>query len=191
MNHVQSQCVSPAYADVETVIDGRSLAEGDALIGLAGFGIQTGGLSLVRKVFDDPDAPLAELDGMSPAQALQAPVRTFDRAVDSLLRSSIGVHAILPITGSLYENVPRMMPGGLTAQIILHRLPHLPILDLIQKTGSLSDREMHNAFSMGIGMILAVPAQTAPQALRILRDAGEDACCIGRIVCGDEGVMLV
>ena len=194
MNHTISRSVSFA-AGAEMVTDGRNLAEGDVLIGLAAFGLHSDSLPLVRNVFNagnwDPNAPQDALDGKSLNQTLLEPARTHDTAVNSLLENSIDIHAIHPITGGISESVPRMMGHGLTAQIILHRLPHLPIFDLIQKTGRFSDRDMYAAFNMGVGMILAVPADQAFPALAILRDAGEDACRIGMVVHGDEGVVLV
>lgn len=194
MNHDISRSVSGA-ADVEAAIDSLSLAEGDILIGLAASGIHSDSLPLVRSIFHanhfDLNAPLEALDGRSLNQALLEPGRSHDSAVNSLLEHSIHIHAIHPVTGGLSESVPRMMVPGLTAQIILHRLPHLPVFDLIQQAGHLSDRDMYTAFSMGLGMILAVPADQALPALAILREAGEDACRIGMVVRGDEGAMLV
>lgn len=168
MNHNNFQSVG--------IIDGRKLSEGDALIGLAS-GIHPNSLSLAGKL--DMNTALPETS------------RSYDKAVAALLNHNIAIRAIGHITGSLYEYVPPMMPAGLTAQIILHRLPHLPIFELIQKTGNLSDRDMYRTFNMGIGMILVVPADQAAQALTILKDTGEDACRIGMVVHGDEGVVLV
>ena len=102
------------------------------------------------------------------------------------------VHAISHITGGgFYENVPRMMTEGLTAQIQLNSFPRLPIFDLIQKTGNIPERDMYNTFNMGIGMVLALPAGQAKQALEILSAAGETAYQIGQVVSGQDGVKLI
>ena len=114
------------------------------------------------------------------------------KAVKALLKGGVDVHAISHITGGgFYENVPRMMTEGLTAQIHLDSFPRLPIFDLIQKTGNIPERDMYNTYNMGIGMILALPAAQAGQALEILSAAGETAYQIGQVVAGEDGVVLV
>ena len=84
-----------------------------------------------------------------------------------------------------------MMTDGLTAQIKLDSFPRLPIFKLIQSKGNIPERDMYNTFNMGIGMILAVPAQQAEQAMEALKAAGETAYAIGSVVKGDAGVELV
>ena len=182
--------------DEEKVIDGKKLAQGDVLIGLASTGVHSNGFSLVRKVFDvenaDLKAPMAELNGKSLGEALLAPTRIYVKAVKSCLKDGVDIHAISHITGGgFYENVPRMMTEGLTAQIDLSSFPRLPIFDLIQKTGNIPERDMYNTFNMGIGMILAVPAEQADKAMKTLADAGETAYRIGQVVAGEAGVELV
>src|SRR5699024_10832592 len=102
------------------------------------------------------------------------------------------IHAISHITGGgFYENVPRMMTDGLTAQIQLNSFPRLPIFDLIQQAGNIPERDMYNTYNMGIGMILALPAAQATQALDVLAASGETAYQIGQVVTGEQGVELV
>ena len=84
-----------------------------------------------------------------------------------------------------------MMTEGLTARIDLKSFPRLPIFDLIQKKGGIPERDMYNTFNMGIGMILALPADQAGQALAVLKQAGEAAWLVGSVVPGDAGVELV
>ena len=187
---------SVGVVDEEKIIDGRRLAEGDALIGLGSTGVHSNGFSLVRKVFDvehaDLSAPVAELGGRSLGEALLTPTRIYVRAVKALLKAGVDIHAISHITGGgFYENVPRMMTEGLTARIDLKSFPRLPIFDLIQKKGNIPERDMYNTFNMGIGMILALPADQAGQALEVLSAAGETAYSIGSVVPGDAGVELV
>jgi len=83
-----------------------------------------------------------------------------------------------------------MMTDGLTAEIKLDSFPRLPIFNLIQKTGSIPERDMYNTFNMGIGMILAVPAAQAEKALETLKAAGETAYQIGKVIAGEDGVVL-
>ena len=187
---------SVGIVDEEKIIDGKRLTEGDVLIGLGSTGVHSNGFSLVRKVFDienaDLTSPVEELGGKSLGETLLTPTRIYVKAVKVLLKAGVDIHAISHITGGgFYENVPRMMTEGLTAQIKLDSFPRLPIFDLIEKKGGIPTRDMYNTFNMGIGMILALPAQQAAQALEILKAAGEQAYQIGQVVSGEAGVELV
>ena len=187
---------SVGIVDEEKIIDGKHLAQGDVLIGLASTGVHSNGFSLVRKVFDvehaDLTSPMEELGGKSLGETLLTPTRIYVKAIKALLNEGVDIHAISHITGGgFYENVPRMMTEGLTAQIKLDSFPRLPIFDLIEKKGGIPERDMYNTFNMGIGMILALPAQQAAQALEILKAAGEQAYQIGQVVSGEAGVELV
>ena len=187
---------SVGIVDEEKIIDGKKLSEGDTLIGLASTGVHSNGFSLVRKVFDvencDLKTPMAELEGKSLGETLLAPTRIYVKAVQSVLGAGVDIHAISHITGGgFYENVPRMMTEGLTAQIKLDSFPRLPIFQLIMDKGNIPERDMYNTFNMGIGMILAVPAGEADKAMAALAEAGEKAYVIGQGVQGSDGVELV
>ena len=187
---------SVGIVDEEKIIDGKALAVGDTLIGLASTGVHSNGFSLVRKVLDvehaDLTSPVEELGGKSLGETLLTPTRIYVKAVLALLKGGIDVHAISHITGGgFYENVPRMMTDGLTAQIKLDSFPRLPIFGLIEKKGGIPQRDMFNTFNMGIGMILALPAAQAEQAMELLGQSGEQAYVIGSVVDGDAGVELV
>ena len=187
---------SVGIVDEEKIIDGKKLAAGDVLVGLASSGVHSNGFSLVRKVLDvehtDLKTPREDLNGKSLGEALLAPTRIYVKAVKALLKAGVDVHAVSHITGGgFYENVPRMMTDGLTARIDLSTFPRLPIFDLIQKTGGIPERDMYNTYNMGIGMILALPAAQAGLALSVLKEAGETAYQIGEVVSGEAGVELV
>ena len=187
---------SVGIVDEEKIIDGKKLAQGDALIGLGSTGVHSNGFSLVRKVLDvehaDLTSPVAELGGRSLGETLLTPTRIYVKAIKALLKAGVDIHAISHITGGgFYENVPRMMTEGLTAQIKLDSFPRLPIFDLIQKKGDIPQRDMYNTFNMGIGMLLALPASQAQQALEVLKAAGEKAYQVGSVVSGEDGVELV
>ncbi len=187
---------SVGIVDEEKIIDGRKLSAGDCLIGLGSTGVHSNGFSLVRKVFDveraDLNAPVEALGGRSLGETLLTPTRIYVKAVKALLRAGIEVHAVSHITGGgFYENVPRMMAGGLTAQISLGSFPVPPIFDLIQKRGNIPERDMYNTFNMGLGMLLAAPWEQKDKALEALKGAGEAAYAVGRVVSGGAGVELV
>ena len=183
--------------DKKEMITGEHLQAGDVLIGMASTGVHSNGFSLVRKVFEK-EMTREGLDtyydalGKTLGEALLAPTRIYVKALKSIKNAGVTVKACSHITGGgFYENVPRMMTQGLTAQIDLSTFPRLPIFDLIQKTGGIPERDMYNTFNMGIGMILALPAEQAEQALSVLKGAGETAYQIGRVIPGEAGVELV
>ena len=187
---------SVGIVDEEKIIDGKRLAQDDVLVGLASTGVHSNGFSLVRKVFDvehaDLKTPVDALGGKSLGETLLTPTRIYVKAIKALLKAGVDIHAVSHITGGgFYENVPRMMTQGLTARIKLDSFPKLPIFQLIQEKGGIPQRDMYNTFNMGIGMILAVPADQAAQALELLKAAGEAAYEIGSVVAGDAGVELV
>ena len=187
---------SVGLVDEEKIIDGRRLSAGDALIGLGSTGVHSNGFSLVRKVLDvehaDLTSPREDLGGRSLGEALLAPTRIYVRAVKALLAAGVDVHAVSHITGGgFYENVPRMMTEGLTARIDLKSFPHPAIFDVIQKAGNIPERDMYNTFNMGLGMVLALPAAQARQALEVLSAAGEAAWQVGEVVPGEDGVELI
>ena len=187
---------SVGIVDEEKIIDGKRLAQGDILIGLASTGVHSNGFSLVRKVLDvehaDLTSPVEQLGGKSLGEALLTPTRIYVKAIKALLKAGVDIHAVSHITGGgFYENVPRMMTDSLTARIRLDSFPKLPIFQLIQDKGNIPQRDMYNTFNMGIGMILALPAGQAQQALSVLADAGESAYAIGEVVAGADGVELV
>jgi len=187
---------SVGIVDEEKIIDGRQLSAGDCLIGLGSTGVHSNGFSLVRKVFDveraDLNAPVEALGGRSLGETLLTPTRIYVKAVKALLRAGIELHAVSHITGGgFYENVPRMMAGGLTAQISLGSFPVPPIFSLIQKRGNIPERDMYNTFNMGLGMLLAVSGEQKDKALDVLKGAGEAAYAVGSVVSGGAGVELV
>ncbi len=187
---------SVGIVDEEKIIDGKRLAQGDALIGLGSTGVHSNGFSLVRKVFDvehaDLSAPVKDLGGKSLGETLLTPTRIYVKAVKALLKAGVDIHAISHITGGgFYENVPRMMTDGLTARINLNSFPRLPIFNLIQKVGSIPERDMNKTINMGLGMLLALPSGQAAQAMEVLGQAGEAAWQVGTVVSGDAGVELI
>ena len=187
---------SVGIVDEERIIDGSKLSAGDVLIGLASSGVHSNGFSLVRKVFDVENAdllsPVEALGGKGLGEALLAPTRIYVKAMKSLLKAGVDIHAVSHITGGgFYENVPRMMTEGLTARIDVKSFPRPAIFDLIQEKGNIPQRDMYNTFNMGVGLVIAVPAAQGSQAVAIAKEAGEAAYLIGSVVAGDAGVELV
>ena len=194
--------------DRPKMLDPANVRPGDVILGLPSTGVHSNGYSLVRKVIGvdgikpgTPEAaakaeelsrPLEELGGASLADALLAPTRIYVKPILELLRGGAPVHAIAHITGGGFiENIPRMIPDGLAADITLGSWPVLPIFDVLERAGDIDHKEMYNIFNMGIGMILALPAAQAGLALSVLKEAGETAYQIGEVVSGEAGVELV
>ena len=180
--------------DRDKILDKNKMQPGDVVIALPSSGLHSNGYSLVRKVFDVENADLGQYYGelgCALGEELLRPTKIYVRPVLAAIEAA-DIRGISHITGGgFYENVPRMMTQGLTAQIDLSTFPRLPIFDLIQKTGDIPERDMYNTYNMGIGMILALPAEQAEQALSVLKGAGETAYQIGRVIPGEAGVELV
>ena len=185
---------SVGVVDRKKVFDNTQIKEGDVIIGLASSGVHSNGFSLVRKVFDiensDIKKPVAELGGKSLGEALLEPTKIYVKPVLNLSEKVI-IKAVSHITGGgFYENIPRSIPKGYSAQIDKSALKILPIFDLIAKTGNIPERDMFNTFNMGVGMSIVVNSEDVETALASLKADGEDAYVIGKIVKSDEGVII-
>ena len=185
---------SVGVVDRKKVFDNTQIKEGDVIIGLASSGVHSNGFSLVRKVFDiensDIKKPVAELGGKSLGEALLEPTKIYVKPVLNL-SEKVTIKAVSHITGGgFYENIPRSIPKGYSAQIDKSALKILPIFDLIAKTGNIPERDMFNTFNMGVGMSIVVNSEDAETALASLKADGEDAYGIGKIVKSDEGVII-
>ena len=182
--------------DKKKILDNTKMAEGDVVIALASTGVHSNGFSLCRKVFDIDNNPpelytaREELGGKTVAEALLTPTKIYVKSVLALLQK-VDVKGISHITGGgFYENIPRSIPDGLCAEIDKAAVKILPIFDLIAKTGNSPERDMFNTYNMGVGMSIVVPAAEAEAALDILKANGEDAYVIGKIIKGEEKVIL-
>ena len=182
--------------DKKKIIDNTRMNEGDVVIALASTGIHSNGFSLCRKAFniDNNDpllyVPREELGGKTIAEALLVPTRIYVKSVLALLEK-VDVKGISHITGGgFYENIPRSIPDGLCAEIDKASVKVLPIFDLIAAFGNVPERDMFNTYNMGVGMSIVVPAAQVEESLEILKAHGENAYVIGKIVRGEEKVIL-
>ena len=182
--------------DKKKMLDNSKTEEGDVVIALASSGIHSNGFSLIRKVFDidhNPDSlylPCDELGGKTIAETLLTPTKIYVKSILSLLEK-VNVKGISHITGGgFYENIPRSIPDGLGAKIDRSKVKVLPIFDLIQKTGGITERDMFNTYNMGVGMSVVVPSSEVDTALEILRGCGEDAYVIGEIIKSEEKIVI-
>ena len=180
--------------DRSKVLDNKSMKAGDVMLALPSSGVHSNGFSLVRKVFDiehcDLASPVAALGGKSLGETLLTPTKIYVKPVLALLKE-VDVKGISHITGGgFYENMPRSIPAGLGVRIQRSDVRVLPVFDLIQKTGNISEHDMFNTFNMGVGMSIVVAKEDVERALSVLRANGEEGYVLGEIVKGD-GVELV
>ncbi len=180
--------------DKKKILDNKTVTAGDVVIALASSGVHSNGFSLVRKVFDIENCDLTaykdELGGKTLGETLLTPTKIYVKPVLALL-DEVKVHAISHITGGgFYENIPRSLPKGYSVKVDKASLKILPIFDLIQKVGGISERDMFNTYNMGVGMSIVVAAADANKALEVLKANGEDAYIIGSVIESDEGVII-
>lgn len=178
------------------IVDGSAIAEGDVLIGLPSTGVHSNGFSLVRKALFEQagytvETRLPELGDRTLGDVLLTPTKIYVKALMPLFEAGL-VHGVAHITGGGFiENVPRMLPEGLAARIELGSWPVPPIFDVIERAGSVDHMEMFNIFNMGIGMVVAVPADREDEVMNLLANAGEQGYRIGSVVArGSDGVEL-
>ena len=164
--------------------------EGDVLLGLASDGVHSNGYSLVRRIVDvsgltwADDAPFT--DGALGA-ALLAPTRLYVKQALAAVRAG-GVHALAHITGGgLTENLPRVLPDGMGAQIDLGAWDLPPVFRWLAETGGMAETELLKTFNAGVGMVLAVDAAEADALTKLLANEGETVHRLGAITAG-EGV---
>ena len=128
--------------------------------------------------------------GATLGETLLTPTKIYVKPMLALFEK-VTVKAVSHITGGgFYENIPRALVNGLSAKIDKSALEILPIFTLLQKVGSIPERDMFNTFNMGTGMCVIVDKADADKAVEILNAAGERAKVIGELVKSEEGVIL-
>ena len=172
----------------DNLIDGSLVAEHDVLIGIPSSGVHSNGFSLVRKIIADANLDLhtvyPELGDLPLGNALLTPTVIYVKPVLNLMKK-VSVHGVAHITGGGFdENIPRILPDGLGAEIVPGSWNILPIFRFLEKHGEIPHREMFNIFNMGIGMVLAVSPADADAALASLRESGLEPSVIGKVVKG-------
>jgi len=174
--------------DRADIIDGRSIAAGDVVLGIASSGPHSNGFSLIRKIVAASGSDLASpFDGTTLGAALLAPTRIYVKPVLALMHD-VKVKGMAHITGGgLLENVPRMLPPGLQARLSRSAWSRPPIFSWLQRHGNVADEEMHRVFNCGIGMTIVVAPEHADRAIKVLGGAGERAHRIGSIVAQPAG----
>ena len=181
-------------ADEKDLITGERIVAGDLLVGIGSSGVHSNGFSLVRKVFDmtreSLDTYYDEL-GATLGETLLTPTRIYVKALKALKENNIDIKGCSHITGGgFYENIPRMLPEGKRAAVKGDSYPIPPIFGLIQKKGGIDEKTMYNTYNMGLGMVLAVPADQANRAVEVLKGAGEQAWIVGAVESGEREAVV-
>jgi phosphoribosylformylglycinamidine cyclo-ligase len=181
--------------DREKVIDGHTIAPGDALLALPSVGLHTNGYSLARKLFFEEagyrvDTHLDEL-GQTVGEALLQPHLSYLPALSGILDSDL-IKGLAHITGGgLTENVPRILPEGVGVQINRGSWPVLPVFKLMQEIGRVEDSEMFRTFNMGAGMVIVCTPDGVEKIKAHMDERGEAVYEIGRVTEGNREVSII
>jgi phosphoribosylformylglycinamidine cyclo-ligase len=165
----------------------EEMKEGDVLVALASSGVHSNGFSLVRRVVEisgiDWYLPAPFEPGRSLSDALLTPTRIYVKPILSALKSGIGIKGLAHITGGGFiDNIPRVLPAGLAAQIDLDEVAVPPVFGWLARVAGTSEHEMLRTFNCGVGMLAVVAAEEAEGLVMHLSSAGERAAVVGRLV---------
>jgi phosphoribosylformylglycinamidine cyclo-ligase len=171
------------------LIDGKTIAENDALIGIASSGPHSNGYSLIRRVLEI--AATADIDGRPVADCLLTPTRIYVKPLLALMQK-IRIRGLAHITGGgITENIPRILQSGLYAEVDTGSWQQGPVFDWIAEAGRITTDEMRRTFNCGVGMAAVVAQDDVETALAALAASGETAWRMGRIAAGGHGVRYI
>lgn len=185
---------SVGVVDKKKIIRGENIEEGDIILGLPSTGIHSNGYSLVRKIVFEKekftvDTVIPEL-GTTLGEELLKPTRIYTNPVYEMVER-FNIKGISHITGGgFYENIPRMLPDGLTAKINTSTIDIPKIFELLQEWGNVDSKEMYSTFNMGVGMVLVVSKDELDSIEKYLNEKDEKFFQLGHIEKGEEGVIL-
>ena len=178
----------------DKIITGEKIQPGDIVLGLPSSGLHTNGYSLARKVFFDIGNCNVndEIPGLNKSVGLTLlePHINYTKHVFEILNSNIPVKGIAHITGGgLLENIPRILPDGLSVTIKKKSWPSLPVFSCIQSIGEIEQKEMFRTFNMGIGMVFVLDKEHI-SAVNTALEKHSKVYEIGHVVLGDKAVQL-
>lgn len=177
---------SVGVVEKDEIINGDKINEGDVLIGITSSGVHSNGFSLVRKLITDYNQ---DFNGRKIGEVLLTPTKIYVKPVLELMKK-FEIKGMAHITGGGFiENIPRMFRENLTAVIDKNSYPVPEIFKHLMSLG-VSEKDMYNTFNMGIGFVLCVSPEDGDNVISSLKELGEEACQIGFIKAGGEGVCL-
>ena len=179
--------------DRDKLVTGVGIKAGDVLVGLPSTGLHTNGYSLARKL-------LFEVAGYKPTQyvtaikekagaALMKTHRSYLAVIQKLVTAGLTTGMAHITGGGITENLPRILPKGVGAQVEIGSWPVLPIFEHLRELGNIPQEEMMRTFNMGIGLIAAIPAAKFTRAKNLLDRSEEKFYVIGRVVKGERRVQ--
>jgi phosphoribosylformylglycinamidine cyclo-ligase len=173
-------------AERGTLLPRADIAAGDTLVAIASSGVHSNGYSLVRKIVEvsglawDAPAPFAE--GKTLAEALLEPTRIYVKPLLAALKEGLNIKALAHITGGGFiDNIPRVLPDALAADVDLDAVNVPPVFGWLSKTGGMEEREMLRTFNCGVGMLVAVAPADAEALVASLTANGEIASIVGQL----------
>ncbi len=186
---------SVGLVDRPKVVDGATIADGDAMLGIASSGPHANGFSLIRKLLEVGGADIERdvlSDGSSAVDAVLAPTRLYVPAVKALMRAGVAVHGFSHITGGgMFDNIGRILPAGLAATVDISSWPVPPVFDYLLSFADVARDERYRTFNMGIGFVAILAEAKAEKAAAVLRNAGETVYRIGRICKRGNGAVAL
>jgi phosphoribosylformylglycinamidine cyclo-ligase len=180
--------------DKSKIITGKTIQEGDIILGLPSSGVHSNGFSLIRKLVLEKlglslDDYYDEL-GKTLGDELLTPTRIYRDPVYSLIEK-FEIKGLSHITGGgFYENIPRMLPEGFRARVDIGAIKTPAIFKLLQKWGDIEEDEMYGTFNMGVGMVFVASADETAKIVDYLGNGGEQYYIIGEVIKGEKGVEL-
>lgn len=180
--------------ELETLLDGSTISQGDVLIALPSSGLHGCGVELAEHIFAQTETPmeisLPEL-GCTLKEELLRPAQNYVYPIRALLESGFPIKGICQITeGGLPVNVPRMLPHNICAEINTAAIPVAPIFTVIQEKGNIPTGDMYGTFNMGVGLVMAVAKEEAAGVYDAMIRCGEQPHLIGKCIEGEKGVEL-
>jgi len=178
-------------ADRNKIIDGSKIKENDAVINLESSGLHTNGYSLIRKIIENkPEIINQNVDGRKFLEVILEPHRCYYKALKELFESDI-IKGMAHITGGgIRENLNRILPGYLNAEIDLSRYNMLPIFRFLKDYAGLEDDDMIRTFNMGVGIALVSDKKHKDKIINHLRKFNINSYEIGKIINGNKEVIL-
>ena len=181
--------------DKEKIINGTTIAEGDVVLGLASSGAHSNGYSLIRKLIEKSGIDMdSDFNGQPFRDVVMAPTRIYVKPLLKLIET-MPVKGMAHITGGgITENVPRVLPAGLTAEVKKGSWAMPSLFTWLQAQGNVADSEMYKTFNCGIGMVVIMSAENAQAAQDLLAAEGEQVWRIGYIrkqAAGEHATVVV
>ena len=172
----------------ENIITGANIKEGNVIIGIASSGLHSNGFSLVRKLIPDLHE---SFNGEPIWKTLLTPTALYSSIITNLV-AEFKINGIAHITGGgLYENVPRIIPESLCANIIKNNIPQQPIFKLLQERGNIEEKEMFGTFNMGVGLVIVVENNISDQVMHKMKQMNVNGFVLGNIISNSEHKIII